>query len=656
MSEHISSRPFVFLYIILCSVQILHSFMEPVIELNHFFALLAITCCVMIRYWQKVSVRISISLFVLALYFFIRIHIHYEQINHPAVLIENETFYEDLKLIVEKRETRNNKIFISGTPLYSKISGLVYLQLTKTEENLMIKVKDTIFCKAAITPLVKYSSKYFKSFDQYLYNQHIRYKAYSKDSSCLISVYNAFNIKRFADDLANSCSMALMYRSEDPVASSVIRALIIGDKSELNSTTKLIFQQSGTAHVLAVSGLHMGILYILLNLVLTKVFKLSKTYNTPKSFIIISALWLFAFVVGLSPSAVRATIMISVYLLATPLKRKNNPVNTLFFCAFAMQFYDPCLAKDIGFQLSVVAVLSILIFNPLVDRILILRNTLLNYLWSSISLALSVQILILPLSLLYFQTFPVSFIVSNILWSPISFVSMGLGAASIAMFSIVPGISGVFNYLNEKMIAFGINGINFIQDHGATPISGLWITQFECVCFYIIIGLVFLGFHINLKKYIICGLLLLLGLSIEMIFKVKSDYSKPSLVLFYEKGKFHTEFIRKGISYTTLRHSFELNKYRSSKLVKEIIELNDDEMVLTLSRIGIELCEIQTKRHKSNHYKFKINQPISFKTLSIDKNKLSQEHKNMENFLKKYEDKEQIIDPKLLQLRPLLFK
>lgn len=655
MSELICSRPFVYLYILLCSVQILYFYFNSHFNLNLFFALFSISISLLIVYWNKVTIRFLLSSIALILYFFVRILIHYEALDHPPTQDQSATFHEDLKLIVEKREFKNYKIYITGTPLYKNIPGLVYLQILNTEINSTIKVKDTINCKATIAPLVNYHSRFFKTFDQYLYNNHIRYKAFSRDSNCILFKFKDFHLHRIADDLSHSCVKALAYNSNDSTASSVIRALVIGDKTELNSSTKAIFQSSGTAHVLAVSGLHLGILYFLLNFAWSHILNISRYYNTVKSIVIIILLWLFTFIVGLSPSAVRATIMISVYLLSAPFKRKNNPINTLFFCAFMMQLYDPCLATDVGFQLSVIAVLSILIFHPLFDRLLIFHTALLKYFWTSMSLTLSVQILISPISMYYFQSFPSSFILANLLWSPISFIAMSLGLISLVISSLSLSIAGLFNLLNEELIRVGISGINYLQDHQLKPISDLWLSTMECAIFYLVIFLITLSFMNNSTRLLVYGLFLFCVLGAQMIYNIHSQFARPSLVLCYEKGRIQTEFILNGICYTTIANSYELKKWRSYKTVRKIIELPEQKLISRLKKIGLEL-EGTKAEHRKFTYSEQSKRPLHFKTHTFTEKGVLRHPHGLNGFLSKYPATEYPVDHKLLKLRPMVLE
>jgi competence protein ComEC len=155
---------------------------------------------------------------------------------------------------------------------------------------------------------------------------------------------------------------------------------------------------------------------------------------------VLGLLWVYAFVTGLSASALRAVIMFSFVIIAGACTRQSSIYNTLAISAFIMLCINPFLIKDVGFQLSFAAILSIVYITPKLSRLLELENQVLNYLWLITCASLAAQIGTAPLSLLYFHQFPVYFLLANLAVIPLAAVILYLGIFTL-IFSGVPYLS-----------------------------------------------------------------------------------------------------------------------------------------------------------------------------------------------------------------------
>ncbi len=192
----------------------------------------------------------------------------------------------------------------------------------------------------------------------------------------------------------------------------IAKALLLGDKSTLSMETKKSFGNAGAMHVLAVSGLHVGIIMYLLLFVLSKFSRFISRRNAVLICVIL--VWIYAGVTGFSPSVMRAAFMFSVLMLGQVWSKNGNSVNTLFFSAFVLLLINPLLIYDIGFQLSYLAVLGILLMYERVCSLLLIKNKWLNKIWEGTAIGISAQTLTVPLSLYYFHQFPNYFMLSNL--------------------------------------------------------------------------------------------------------------------------------------------------------------------------------------------------------------------------------------------------
>ncbi|MDL2214778.1 competence protein ComEC family protein [Dysgonomonas sp. OttesenSCG-928-M03] len=199
---------------------------------------------------------------------------------------------------------------------------------------------------------------------------------------------------------------------------AILSALTLGYKDTLNDDLAESFRATGTAHILAVSGMHIAIIYFIILLLLAFIPENSR-YSWLKPTITIVLLWTYAFIIGFPPSAVRACSMLTMFCISQIVGKRTYSLNTLFATAFLMLLWNPFWLFDPGFQLSFAAVLSMLLLLPLFSKWIRIENKYLRYIWNIFIVSLVAQIGTLPLCLYYFGTFPTYFFLANLLIIPL---------------------------------------------------------------------------------------------------------------------------------------------------------------------------------------------------------------------------------------------
>lgn len=220
---------------------------------------------------------------------------------------------------------------------------------------------------------------------------------------------------------------------------SIIQALVLGEKRDISKELYDEYAAAGAVHILAVSGLHVSIIYFIISFLL-RPFKRWK-YGNFFSFIIITVLlWAFAFLTGLSPSVSRAVTMFTFFAFASIVNRPTNSINTLFLSFFTLLIYNPLLLFQVGFQLSYLAVFFILLLHPSISKITYSRNKVIRSFKEIIGVSVSAQLGVLPLSLYYFNLFPGLFLLTNIVILPLLSIFMigGIVIVFLAFFEILP--------------------------------------------------------------------------------------------------------------------------------------------------------------------------------------------------------------------------
>jgi len=252
-------------------------------------------------------------------------------------------------------------------------------------------------------------------------------------------------------------------------AYGLIAAMSLGEKTQMNPELKEVYARVGASHVLALSGLHLMIIYG----VLTMLFRWRRLFMVSQVLTVL-AVWAFVFLVGLAPSVVRAALMITVYALLALGYRDRMSVNTLAFVAMIMLVVSPLSLYDVGFQLSFTAVLAIVTFNPLLQSFIPLHVQLehrwLRYLWGLTTVSLSAQVGTAPLVAYYFGRFPTWFLLSNYVVIPLAAVVLYLTLALV--------LTAWWTALQQLLLG-GVMGVAWLMNHALQSVARLPLSSVE---------------------------------------------------------------------------------------------------------------------------------------------------------------------------------
>ena len=221
--------------------------------------------------------------------------------------------------------------------------------------------------------------------------------------------------------------------------SGLAEALLIGYKNDLDKNLVQSYTNTGVVHIIAISGLHLGLIYWLL-LLLFKPLKKQKYFKWLRPILIISVLWLFALLTGAQPSILRSAVMFTCIVIGEGFFKKGNIFNTLAFSAFILLCWNPFWLWDVGFQLSYSAVLSIIIFMRPIYNWFYIKNRILDFFWKLNAVTLAAQILTLPVSIYHFHQFPTFFLLTNFVAVPLSSIIL-IGEIFLCLTSPIPFIA-----------------------------------------------------------------------------------------------------------------------------------------------------------------------------------------------------------------------
>jgi competence protein ComEC len=354
-----------------------------------------------------------------------------------------------------------------------------------------LKYGDIITAQASIKPIQNAGNPNEFDYKSYLFRQKITGQAYLNAKKWKKSgSQQQFNIYTFAHSLRNQ--MLRVYRNCGIAGEefAVISALTLGYTDDLEPEIKQAFSATGTMHILSVSGLHVGIIYVLLNFMLgfLKKYKRGQIFH---ALICISFLWFFALLSGLSPSVERSALMFSTVILASLFNKKSNIYNSLASSAFILLLVNPFNLFDVGFQLSYLALLSIIILQPYILALFNPKNKVIKSAWELTAVSLAAQIGTLPISFYYFHQFPSTFILANLVAIPLSTAIM-YGAFFLLVISSIPFVS---TYIGIALYycTFAFNqSLKFLEGLPHSTISGIYVSFAGIILLYLIIISIFI--------------------------------------------------------------------------------------------------------------------------------------------------------------------
>lgn len=260
-------------------------------------------------------------------------------------------------------------------------------------------------------------------------------------------------------------------------------AMLIGYKEDLDKNLLQSYSNTGVVHIIAISGLHLGLIYGLL-MWLCKLPDKFRWNRYLQPVIIITGLWLFSCLAGGSPSVLRSAVMFTCLVIGQSIQRSIAIYNTLAASAFLLLCYNPFWLWDAGFQLSYAAVLSLAAFMKPIYNLLFFQHRIADSIWKAIAVTLAAQLLTIPVAVYHFHQFPNLFLVANLLAVPLSGIIL-MGEILLCLVSMLPVIAGFIGCLLHYLIAWLNSFIEYINRLPFASTQNLQISWLQVICLYI---------------------------------------------------------------------------------------------------------------------------------------------------------------------------
>lgn len=323
---------------------------------------------------------------------------------------------------------------------WQKSEGEILLYIAQTDSAQTPDYGDLIATKFILSVVEKPVFNSDFNYQKFLADKNIFHQAYISDGNWTLLEQNKGNpLMAFALAARNKLVSILQNQLGKTEEYAVVSAMLTGYRADLSADMMQAYSKAGVIHIMSVSGLHVGVIYIMISSLLG-LFAWLKRKKWLRVIVVLLLIWFYSMITGLSASVLRSAVMISFIVLGEALHRKINPLNSLCAAAFILLAINPGSIGEVGFQLSFAAVAGIFLFQKPIYRLAYVRNKWIDQIWQLACVSLAAQIATLPFILYYFGQFPVYFLLTNILVVPLSGIVL-YAAMGAVLLSWIPGLN-----------------------------------------------------------------------------------------------------------------------------------------------------------------------------------------------------------------------
>jgi competence protein ComEC len=411
-------------------------------------------------------------------------------------------------------------------------SGKILLYVPK-QSKIVLHSGTEISLNESIYPIPKAYNPYQFDYANYLEKQNIGHQIYLKNSSIkIIKQHQNFNY--FIEKLRNTLSDSFAIHHFDAKTKAIIDALLLGQRVAIDKETLADYSNAGVIHILAISGLHISILYFFLVFLLRPLrsFRFGKEIELV---LVLLVLWLFALLTGLPASVTRAVTLFSFMSIGTYFNQSKAIYNAMATSALLILLFSPNAIFDIGFQLSYAAVLSIVLFQPFYKKFHITQNKIALYFIDMMAVSMAAQIGVLPLSLYYFNQMPLLFLLANLVIIPLSSFVLIYGIILLGLNFILPELAVYLGKVLKLSITIMNDYIHWIAQFKQGIISNISFSALMVLTLYLVLIALIFWMYSKKNQQISFVLLALFCFQLSYLAVKWNENESSELIIFNEK-------------------------------------------------------------------------------------------------------------------------
>lgn len=486
---------------------------------------------------------ISIGIFIVALHSPIANKQHYTHI-----LSANQYYLLQGRVIEQTAKTDFDTTFkikvISAD--HQKVNGeMLCFFPSKISSDIIkaIEPNNELVFIAKCEPIAPPKNPYQFDYKTYMERKGIYWRAYIQSIEHINQNSKSKEIKSHIEYLRNYLANTIDKHFNNESA-SVLKTLLLGKRNDLDEELYQNYVDAGAVHILAISGLHVGIITSILLFFLQKIPNTLLSYRLIRYLTLSIGLWAFALIAGSSPSVLRATLMFNLIGLSLLIRDKGGRFDSLMLSMLFLLLINPSYLYDVSFQLSYAAVFSILTFYPIALRWWFPENKYVRYLWSLVAVGFTAQIVVIPISLYYFHQFSILFFISNLVVVPLLQPILILGILCLLLASTV-GLPNIIIFITEKLIWLMNTVIRLIAEQEFFIIRNIQFNTLTLIAsLLIVISIIWWRHYLHQKA--VKAILISIFILQVVLFYNKYQLSTTEEMLIFSKYKEKVIAIRQG--------------------------------------------------------------------------------------------------------------
>lgn len=389
-----------------------------------------------------------------------------------------------------------------------KFKSKILAYFEKEEGALSLKYGDCIIFLVNPEEVKKPPNPEQFDYKDYLYKKGVTHQVYLKSDKWLSLDYNMSNpIYRLSYSLRDFLLLTMRRLGVEEDEYAVAAAILLGYDDSLPIDLRQKYVAAGAMHILCVSGLHVGVIFMVFSYLLIFLDDRKKMQRLLKHLLLLFLVWFYALLAGLAPSIMRTTIMLSFVVIGNIINRKGVLLNSLAASALILLCINPANLFEIGFMLSYIAVIGIVVLQKPISKVIYSKYKIVNKIWEITSVTIAAQIATVPFTIYYFHQFPTYFWLSNLFMTPISSVVI-IGGMIMLLIFFIPYINMIVAFLVSKMIYVMNLGVEWIESLPFSIIKGLYIDANQFVILLLILLFLLLFVELKEKRLIFCMMFL----------------------------------------------------------------------------------------------------------------------------------------------------
>lgn len=418
--------------------------------------------------------------------------------------------------------------------------GKAFVYVYKNEDEEIINKGDTLLLPSDWSPITNSGNPFEMDYKKFCGRKNVFYQQFLSPQQVVIYARKDKNSISIWDKAHEYCISSINTFIKDSTSNALLKAMIIGEEKDIDPNTREAYSDTGIIHIVSISGAHVAIIFAAIGFL----FGLIKTkkHKWVKIFFSLAIIWLYVMLAGASTPALRAAVMFSILVLGNVSNQRANPMNQLFSTAFILLLIEPMWLFSIGFQLSFMAVISLIIFYPPLTSIFKPTNKIAHFFTNAIAASIAAEILVAPLVAYYFHSFPVMFIFANVLASLTMGAILVLGMLMI-LFAKISVIATVLSTIIIFISSIFHKGIYLLQQVNLNAFKTIYLSALTVLFLYLLIASLVVTIGFKKKHFVWASLCCLLTLSIFHLHRSLQINGQEKIIVFNQIKEAHCEYI-----------------------------------------------------------------------------------------------------------------